>query len=148
MLKRRLRLFGAAKPASAASVKDKAKARLKAAPMPSPVPRTNLILADILLRGGNRLLRRGVERSLLSAKYSSGKAEKLMKNRSIVGTLASTALARVATRSVPGAIIVGGGLLAKTLYDRRQARRAEAEKQAAPPQMGDWDADDADDDQA
>jgi hypothetical protein len=30
-------------------------------------------------------------------------------------------------RSVPGALIVGGGLLAKTLYDRRKARTARAE---------------------
>ncbi|MEZ5735290.1 MAG: hypothetical protein R3E09_05700 [Novosphingobium sp.] len=115
--------------------------------MPSPVPRTNLILADILLRGGNRLLRRGVERSLLTAKYSPGQAEKLMKNRTLLGTLASTALARVATRSVPGAIVVGGGLLAKTLYDRRKARES-AEVPQASPQMGDWEADDADDDEA
>jgi hypothetical protein len=31
---------------------------------------------------------------------------------------------RVATRSVPGAILVGGGLLAKALQDRRKARKA------------------------
>jgi hypothetical protein len=32
-------------------------------------------------------------------------------------------VARVATRSVPGALLVGGGLLAKTLYDRSISRR-------------------------
>jgi hypothetical protein len=30
----------------------------------------------------------------------------------------------VATRSVPGAILVGGGLVAKALYERRKSRRA------------------------
>ena len=39
-------------------------------------------------------------------------------------TLIGTAVARIATRSVPGAIMVGGGLLAKTLYDRRQDKRS------------------------
>lgn len=38
-------------------------------------------------------------------------------------TLASGALLKIATRSVPGAIIIGGGWLAKTLYDRRHADR-------------------------
>jgi hypothetical protein len=40
----------------------------------------------------------------------------------------------VATRSVPGAILVGGGLLAKALYDRRkdaQAARTEGEAKVA-----------------
>ena len=35
-----------------------------------------------------------------------------------------TAIARVATRSVPGAILVGGAMIAKTLYDRSKGRRA------------------------
>jgi hypothetical protein len=30
---------------------------------------------------------------------------------------------RIATKSVPGALLVGGALLAKTLYDRRKAQR-------------------------
>ncbi len=43
---------------------------------------------------------------------------------SLLSGIAGAALVRVATRSVPGAIVVGGGLLAKTLYDRRRAKRA------------------------
>ena len=31
---------------------------------------------------------------------------------------------RVATRSLPGALAVGGALMAKRLYDRRKARKA------------------------
>ncbi len=38
--------------------------------------------------------------------------------------IASAALVRVATKSVPGAIIVSGGLIAKALHDRHKARRA------------------------
>ena len=40
---------------------------------------------------------------------------------------------RIATRSVPGAILVGGGLLAKTLYDRKRARDEEKRALAAMP---------------
>ena len=42
----------------------------------------------------------------------------------LLSGIAGAALVRIATRSVPGAIVVGGGLLAKTLYDRRRAKRA------------------------
>ncbi len=30
---------------------------------------------------------------------------------------------RIATRSIPGALLVGGAILAKTVYDRRKERR-------------------------
>ena len=97
----------------------KAKAKAKAS-FPNPVP--NLVLADLALRGGGALLRRAVEKGLLTPKMGKAGAESRIKSRSMVETLISTALARVATRSVPGAIVIGGGMLAKTLYDRRKAR--------------------------
>lgn len=91
---------------------------------PSPNPMTNLVLADIVLRGGSILLRHAVERTLLQAKYSKGKARAIVRGRSMTQTLLGTALARIAMRSVPGAIVIGGGLLAKSLYDRRQGQAA------------------------
>lgn len=91
---------------------------------PSPNPMTNLILTDIALRGGGQLLRHAVERTLLSTQYDPAKAKKIVAGRTMVDTLISTALARVAMRSVPGAILVGGGLLAKTLFDRRRGKHA------------------------
>ena len=48
--------------------------------------------------------------------------------RPVSRAIAGAALTRIATRSVPGALLVGGGLLAKTLYDRRRARKAVAER--------------------
>jgi len=109
----------------------RAKARAEKIDGPSPNPATNLILADIALRGGGQLLRHAIERTLLGVKYSPGKASDIVKGRSMVQTLVGTAAARLATRSVPGAIIVGGGLLAKTLYDRRKDRaEAQAEGEA------------------
>ena len=103
---------------------DAAKDAAEKVPAPSPNPMTNLILADIALRTGGALLRRGVEKGLIGSKLGSKKAGRVIKGRSMMQTLVGTAIARVATRSVPGAIVVGGGLLAKTLYDRRRSRKA------------------------
>ncbi|RQW42942.1 hypothetical protein EH199_15500 [Novosphingobium sp. LASN5T] len=100
-------------------------------PGPSTNAMTNLILADIALRAGGALLRRGVERGLLGNRTGAAKAKKIIRGRTMGETLIGTALARVATRSVPGAIMVGGGLLAKTLYDRRHGKSAKAEGEAA-----------------
>jgi hypothetical protein len=111
---------------SGAKLTRKARAEAKAN-LPNPV--ANLVLADLALRGGGALLRRAVEKGLLTPKMGKKGAVERIKARSMGETLLSTALARVATRSVPGAIVIGGGMLAKTLYDRRKARamaRAEA----------------------
>jgi hypothetical protein len=103
----------------------KAKMRVEDVPPPSPNPMTNLFIADIALRGGGRLLRHMVERALLGSKYNPHTAKSLIKGRGMGQTLLGTAVARVATGSVPGAILVGGGLLAKALYDRRKGAEAE-----------------------
>jgi len=97
----------------------------------SPDPMTNLVIADVALRGGGRLLRHLVERTLLGVKYPPDKARALVKGRSMTRTLVSTACARIATRSVPGALVIGGGLLARTLYDRRRRGKATAEGRKA-----------------
>lgn len=87
-------------------------------PGPSPNPMTNLIIADLVLRAGTRLVRHGLERVTLGTKYSPTKAKEIVKSRTMMQTLVGTAVARVATKSVPGALLVDGALLAKTLYDR------------------------------
>lgn len=110
---------------------DKVEDRIKHASGPSPNPMTNLVIADLALRGGGRLLRHLVERTLLGVKYPPDKARNLVKGRSMTQSLLGAALARVATRSVPGALLVGGGLIAKTLYDRSRSRRARAEGEEA-----------------
>ncbi|MET0180164.1 MAG: hypothetical protein ABW194_06730 [Novosphingobium sp.] len=111
-----------------------AKAKLDGVEGPSPNPMTNLILTDLLLRGGGQFMRHAVEGALLKTKYEPGKAKKIIGGRTMTQTLISTAIARIATRSVPGAILVGGGMLAKMLYDRNQNNRAarlEGEKAVA-----------------
>lgn len=92
-------------------------------PGPSPNPATNLLIHDVLLRAGGRVLRNALEKGLLSNRYGSNRAKRMVENRSMVAAVASYAVARLATRSLPGAVIVGGGLLAKTLFDRGRSRR-------------------------
>ena len=115
--------------AAATGTKGKATAALKDVHGPSPNPMTNLIIADVALRGGGRLLRHMVERSLLGVKYPKAKASQIIKGRGMTQTLLGTAVARIATRSVPGALLVGGSLIAKTLYDRAKSRQAKTEGQ-------------------
>lgn len=115
------------KPARLAAEKTEA-AETAATPgvlAPSPNPATNLLLADIALRGGGALLKRAVEAGLLGAVgKGTGTVKGTVKGSSLGRNLVGTMLVRVATRSVPGALIVGGGLLAKTLYDRKRSRAA------------------------
>lgn len=109
----------------------KAKATLQDVHGPSPNIATNLAIADIALRAGSVVARQAVERTFLGQRYSSRKAAKILKGRSLGETLLHGALARVALGSVPGAIIVGGALVAKTLYDRSRARQSHHEGEAA-----------------
>jgi hypothetical protein len=119
------------------SIKGKAADALESAKGVSPNPATNLLIADLALRGGGQLLRHAVERGVLGLKFSPAKARNIVKGRSMAQTLIGTAIARIAMRSVPGAILVGGGLLAKTLYDRRHAMRAEADGAAEIAEQAD-----------
>lgn len=118
------------KSSKVAKTVDAAGEKLAEVPGISPNPMTNLLLTDLILRGGGQIMRHAVERSLLGTKYPKDKAKNIVKGRSMVQTIVGTALARIATRSVPGAIIVGGGMLAKTLYDRQQGKNAAKAKGA------------------
>lgn len=42
----------------------------------------------------------------------------------ILGAGLGIAATRIATRSIPGALLVGGALLAKTVYDKRKKRKS------------------------
>ena len=96
-------------------------------PGPSSNPATNLLIMDIAMRGASLLAVRAIEKAALSLRYKPAAAGKVVKGRSMIATLTTTGAARVATRSVPGLLMVTGGLLAKTLIDRslrpRDARR-------------------------
>jgi hypothetical protein len=93
-------------------------------PLPSTEPATNLLIANIVVRGASSLFRTNVERRVVKASAdSAGRAQEVLDGRTLLTTLALYAASKLATRSVPGLAIVSGGLLAKTLYDRGLARR-------------------------
>lgn len=91
-------------------------------PGPSTNPATNLLIADIAMRGVGRIVRHSLQKGVLRTRYDRDKARDIVDNRSIVSALAIYGVTKLATRSVPGALLVGGGLLAKTLYDRSKSR--------------------------
>lgn len=84
------------------------------------------LIARLARQHGGKLIDLAVAR-LLPDSPPAGPAAKPKKS-SLAGKIANVALLRVATKSVPGAILVTGGILAKRLHDRRQAVRAEAKR--------------------
>ncbi len=92
------------------------------------------IIATVALRTGNALLKQSVERGIMgrapgvvkaAATAAAGiKLPKAARPKRSLGTrIAMAAATRIATRSVPGAIVVGGALLAKALYDRKHPKK-------------------------
>jgi hypothetical protein len=99
------------------------KGTLAKVPGPSNNPATNLIILDVAMRGASMIAGRAMEKALLSTRYSGRKASDIVKGRSMVQSMAATGAARMATRSVPGFLLVTGGLLAKAIFDRTLSRR-------------------------
>ena len=77
------------------------------------------LLARLAVLGGGRLLDRAMSKVVPAGTTASTKS-------SLAKAFSGAALARIVTGSVPGAIIVGGGMLAKLLYDRRRRVPADA----------------------
>jgi hypothetical protein len=97
-------------------------------PGPSTNPATNLLVADIGIRVASLLFRRTVEKGMLQLKFPPEKAHEVIEGRSLGQTLISAGLARVATRSIPGALLVTGGIVAKSILDRSLSRRQSERK--------------------
>jgi hypothetical protein len=97
-------------------------------PGPSNNPATNLLILDVAMRGASMLFGRGMEKALLRARYDPGKASDIVKGRTLVQSMAATGAARMATKSVPGFLLVTGGLLAKAVFDRSFSRRESVQR--------------------
>jgi len=106
----------------------KALAKVKHVPGPSPNPATNLLIADVAVRGAGIVFRHAVERVLLRARFDPDETKDIVEGRTLGRSLITHAAARVATRSLPGFLAVAGGLAAKAVVDRslgkRKARKA------------------------
>lgn len=92
-------------------------------PGPSSNPATNLLVADLAIRSVSILMRRGFERGLLRNRFPAGKAADIVAGRSLGQSLIAYAATRIATRSVPGMLLVGGGILAKLAFERSKTKR-------------------------
>ena len=57
--------------------------------------------------------------------HARGKV-KVAPKPTLAGKIAGFVLMRIATKSVPGAIIVTGGMIAKSLHEKRKAKKADA----------------------
>jgi hypothetical protein len=84
----------------------------------------NAILARIARQNGGRLLNTAIDVLLPVDGAKAGRP-------SLVGGIVGAVAVRVATRSVPGAIVVGGAVIAKRLYDKRRAGSAQKAKPKA-----------------
>jgi len=80
----------------------------------------NRLIARLIRQHGGKLLDLAVGRLLPD---TAPAADVPKKKVSLTGKIANAALLRVATKSVPGAIIVTGGMLAKRAHDRRKAAK-------------------------
>ncbi len=100
---------------------------------PSTNPGTNLLIADIVVRGASTLLRQGVEKRVAKASADSDEeAREVLDGRTMLTTLALYGASKLATRSVPGLAVVAGGLVLKTLYDRGKTRQKRAVRSDPP----------------
>ncbi|MBO9509999.1 hypothetical protein [Erythrobacter sp. A6_0] len=105
-----------------AKARTKTPGRTDGMPGPTDNPATNLMMADVVIRAGSYVARRAIEKGILRGRYGKDVAKNIVQNKTLGQSLVSFGLAKLATKNLPGAMIVGGGALVKTLYDRRKSR--------------------------
>jgi len=72
----------------------------------------------------------------LTTTYVSNKARKQGNGTGLMGFGIGVIAARLATRSIPGALLVGGAIVTKALYDRsKEKAAAKVKRLPAPDQM-------------
>ena len=91
-------------------------------------------LLDIAVREGRLYARRGFDRTLARTAYTREDVEAATRPEGFVKWIAAAAVARLAARSIPGALAIGGVVVAKALFDRRN--RAGGDR-AAPEAVDD-----------
>ena len=79
------------------------------------------LIVDVALREGSLLARRAIHNKLAGGDFTDIKKAGLPR-ASFTKRVAAATLARIAARSVPGTLLVAGGLVAKALFDRRRHR--------------------------
>lgn len=83
-------------------------------------------VADAALRKTGSIARKQLDRRLAGLGLTANDVARLAAGKQGFGTrIAAAALMRLATRSVPGALAVGGGIVAKALLDRKRQRKGD-----------------------
>lgn len=90
--------------------------------MPSPDINTNLMIADIVVRGTGLFLRRKLKNRMLLEEYDPDEVAQFKDGKGILRTVGLYGASRLASGSMPGLAAVAGGLAVKSLYDRGKAR--------------------------
>ena len=98
---------------------------------PKTSPSVVAIIADLALREGSAMARRTFEQRLTMAGYNHREIRKILAGKGFGKRFAAAAITRLATRSIPGALAVGGGLAAKAMIDSRLRKKREAEADIA-----------------
>lgn len=106
--------------------------------LPSPDAATNLLIADIIVRGASRLFRESVKKRVADASPENREgAQDLLDGKAVIKSLALYSASKLATKSPVGLGLVAGGLALKTLYDRGKAvQKRRAQRDLAPPEDG------------
>ena len=89
------------------------------------------LIARAARQGGGKLVDMAVAR-LVPDTVARGTTPRARKSGGIGAGVATVAAAQLARRSVPAAIVIGGAVLAKHLYDRRREKAAAAAASEAP----------------
>jgi len=97
---------------------------VRAAKNAMPHPETRAVVADVAMRSVGRLMRRAATSQLLG-KFISGEARRQAQTITLGGSILGMIAARVATRSVPGLLLVGSVLAGKAVHDYRKAKRSQ-----------------------
>lgn len=98
----------------------------------------NILLLDIVLRTGLLLGRRQIEKSLLQRNFTRLQARRIVNGRPLKKSLLSYVASRIASQSVPGAMLVGGGIIAKLMIDaRRSAKKPDGDAAKMPAELKD-----------
>jgi hypothetical protein len=80
-------------------------------------------VADMALRKTGSFARKKMDKRLAAHGFTTKDVVKAAKGQEGFGTrFAAAALVRLATRSVPNALVVGGGLVAMALFNRNRQR--------------------------
>ena len=95
---------------------------VRAAKKAMPHPETRAVVADVAMRSVGRVIRRTATSQLLG-QFISKEAQRQAKTISLGGSILGMIAARVATRSVPGALFVGSVLAGKAIHDYRKSKR-------------------------